>query len=451
MNKIEKIKIKIRNSKGITLIALVITIIVLLILAGVSIAMLTGQNGILTQAQNASKQTDIGKEKEQIALAYNGAVTEKQSTDITADDLNDQFEANGTDATASGENPITVTFGEPSNRVYTIDSNGNITEGGSSQTPGGGTTGSTLDKVTGNEESNTTVYDSLGNKVVVPAGFKVYIPEGTDLEDYNVENGIIIEDVSAKDATTKGSQFVWIPTGTIHRKDKEDVTINLDRYTFASNGDATRQGTNEIDEYYGETCQELASSDYGNTTAINTDGKNGFLEKAASNATGGFYIGRYEARDGKATSARTGSTEDRQVVTKAGSFVYNFVTQIQAATLSRNMYSSSNFTSDLINSYAWDTALVFIQSCSGDDRYSQQNSLNNSLATTGTTEDVKCNIYDMASNCLEWSTETAKNESKPCVSRGSIYDYNGYLASTRCGVGMTFSYDSGSFRPLLYL
>ena len=48
-------KIRTRNSKGITLIALVITIIVLLILAGVSIAMLTGDNGILTQANSANE------------------------------------------------------------------------------------------------------------------------------------------------------------------------------------------------------------------------------------------------------------------------------------------------------------------------------------------------------------------------------------------------------------
>ena len=48
---------KLNEKNGITLIALVITIIVLLILAGVSIAMLTGQNGILTQAQNAKNQT----------------------------------------------------------------------------------------------------------------------------------------------------------------------------------------------------------------------------------------------------------------------------------------------------------------------------------------------------------------------------------------------------------
>ena len=67
-------KTKFKESKGITLIALVITIIVLLILAGVSIAMLTGENGILNQAQNASEQTDIEKEKEDIALAYNAAV-----------------------------------------------------------------------------------------------------------------------------------------------------------------------------------------------------------------------------------------------------------------------------------------------------------------------------------------------------------------------------------------
>ena len=392
----EQRKTKTKQANGITLIALVITIIVLLILAGVSIAMLTGQNGILTQAQNAKNRTEEAKGEEENKLnEYNNIIN-------------------------------------------------NYVNGGTTEIP---TTGSTLGTVTGNEESNTTVQDSLGNKVVVPAGFKVYIPEGTSLEDYNVENGIIIEDVSAKDEITKGSQFVWIPTGTIHRKNKEDVTINLDRYTFASNGDATQQGTNEIDGYTGNPCQELASSSYGNTTAVNIDGENGFLEKASpadEGGTGGFYIGRYEAR--------TDSTNDEnQVVTKAGNFVYNYVTQSQAATLSRNMYTSSNFTSDLINSYAWDTALVFIQSCSDDNRYSQQNSLNSSLSTTGTTNDVKCNIYDMASNCYEWSTETAKNNSRPCVNRGGGYNGSGYLASTRYGRNMTDYGANFSFRPLLYL
>ena len=62
---------KLKQVKGITLIALVITIIVLLILAGVSIAMLTGQNGILTQANNAKVEQSHGAVREGIARAYN--------------------------------------------------------------------------------------------------------------------------------------------------------------------------------------------------------------------------------------------------------------------------------------------------------------------------------------------------------------------------------------------
>ena len=57
------------NNKGITLIALVITIIVLLILAGVTISLLTGKNGILTQAQKAKELNEISDFEEQIKLA----------------------------------------------------------------------------------------------------------------------------------------------------------------------------------------------------------------------------------------------------------------------------------------------------------------------------------------------------------------------------------------------
>lgn len=61
------------DKKGITLIALVITIIVLLILAGVTIAMLTGENGILTQSENARNQTDEAEDIEKINLAISEA------------------------------------------------------------------------------------------------------------------------------------------------------------------------------------------------------------------------------------------------------------------------------------------------------------------------------------------------------------------------------------------
>ena len=58
-----------KNNKGITLIALVVSIIVLLILAGISISMLTGQNGILNRATETKEKTDYAKEKEEISLA----------------------------------------------------------------------------------------------------------------------------------------------------------------------------------------------------------------------------------------------------------------------------------------------------------------------------------------------------------------------------------------------
>ena len=58
-----------KENKGITLVALVITIIVLLILAGVSISLVVGDNGVLTQATNASKNTSVAEAKEAVEQA----------------------------------------------------------------------------------------------------------------------------------------------------------------------------------------------------------------------------------------------------------------------------------------------------------------------------------------------------------------------------------------------
>ena len=393
-----KLKLKIRNQQGITLIALVITIVVLLILVGVSIAMLTGNNGILTQAQKAKTETENATKNEATILnKYNKYLN-------------------------------------------------NVVGGGTVNTP----SGSTLSQADGNQTNNIVVQDSLENKIEVPKGFKVVIPENTNLEDYNVENGIIIEDVSAKNDITKGSQFVWIPVGTI-KTTKGEITINLDRYTFSkTTGDEIAMGEAEIGDHNKNPCKELASSEYGNRPARNIET---FKTKVKDGGAKGFYLGRYEARDGETEIARDASADKtNQVVTKAEKFVYNHVTQRQAATLSREMYGETeNFTSDLVNSYAWDTALVFIQKCSGDTRYSQQNSLNTSFSDKGTTNDVKCNIYDMASNCYEWSTETSPNDIYPGVIRGGFYNRDDVFTGTRYMTQALILAENKTFRPLLYL
>ena len=88
-NKEEKIKKTLKNKQqqGITLIALVLTIIILLILAGVSIAMLTGQNGILTQVQKAEEQTDKASVIEQVRTDILGKQAENQNGDVLSSDL----------------------------------------------------------------------------------------------------------------------------------------------------------------------------------------------------------------------------------------------------------------------------------------------------------------------------------------------------------------------------
>ena len=88
-------KEKTKKIEGITLIALVITIIVLLILAGVSISMLTGENGILTQTQNAKEKKEIASEKEAIQLTMiNREMTNDEKYNI-GEELRDRTLANG--------------------------------------------------------------------------------------------------------------------------------------------------------------------------------------------------------------------------------------------------------------------------------------------------------------------------------------------------------------------
>ena len=376
------------KDKGITLIALVITIIILLILAGISISALTNQ-GLFKNAKAAQNATEKAKEEQ------------GQRLNEYEDEINKYLE---------NEDENTKAFKEKVGKVL-----------------------STTD--------NTEIKDAKNNKIVVPAGFKII--EGAT----TVDKGIVIEDVT--ETATKGSQFVWIPVGTITKSNGTTATITLGRYDF----DAT---TGKESAYSGSYIEEDANDTptlkkYGNTIAKNITK---FKNSVATN--GGYYIGRYEARTVTARNAAGNALT--QITEKGTENIYNYVTQLQAAQLSQNMYNSDKFTSDLMNSYAWDTATVFIQNCGTNSKYSRQNSLNTSLSQTGTNSltdtsktDVQCNIYDMASNIWEWTTETSFISSFPCVIRGGSYGISHYYTSDRDGNGTSSSDGRRGFRPLLYL
>ena len=355
------------KNKGITLVALVITIIILLILAGISISALTN-TGIFGKAKDA-KQKSADAELDQ-----------NTKLDSYEEEISNYLPQDVKQAIKKGK-PLST-------------------------------------------DKNTEIVDEKGNKIVIPAGFKV-TGEAT-----TVDKGIVIEDATS--GATVGSQFVWVPVGKITKADGTKTEIKLNRYTFASDGTPTEKNEEVIDSYFSETASK------GNTVAKDiTNFKN------SVKTNGGYYIGRYEARKNTTSGKLTEVNSDS---------VWNRITQPDAATQARNMYDEQQpFTSDLMNSYAWDTAITFIQNCTDKTNYANQPSLNKSLSQTGTTNDNPCNIFDMASNVIEWTTETSSDSNSPCVVRGGFYGGSLYYTSNRCYYYTSLSNYSLGFRPLLYL
>ena len=121
---------KIKERKAITLIALIVTIVVILILAGITVGMVTSDNGILKETKKAKQQAEIDNEKSIVERAKmlammrskNGAIT----YEIFEPALKDESEKISTDVSDAGD-IIEVLFTD-SNRYYEIDQDGNVSE-----------------------------------------------------------------------------------------------------------------------------------------------------------------------------------------------------------------------------------------------------------------------------------------------------------------------------------
>ena len=151
---------KIKNQKGITLVALVITIIILLILATISIQSLTN-TGLFSKAQEA-------KEKMQ-----NAEENQAKMLNEYEDELNKYISGTVKETFKGTTVADAIQYGDVLNK-----------------------------------DDNTELHDAYGNKIVVPAGFKITNDATT------VDKGIVIEDVTS--GATAGSQFVWVPVGKIY-------------------------------------------------------------------------------------------------------------------------------------------------------------------------------------------------------------------------------------------
>ena len=395
-------KTKIKQEKGITLIALVVTIVVLLILAGVSVNALFGNSGIIEKAKEAQNKMNQATQKDLDAI----------------NELN-----NWIDGKINGS------------------SGGNTTGG---NTTGGDDTSTTqkISTLVGKVvDKNTKAEDAYGNKITIPKGFKVVAhgtAAGSATYTYSGDNIPAVQDGIVIENGTDGNQFVWVPVGTIKNKNNTTNTITLGRYSSftATNGvytpaqvalveNCTQEVT--INTNYKELSVFRAGNSATDSTAQNATARN--LEEFISTtlANGGYYIARFEA-----------SGTASKITSKYNQTVLGNITQPNAAKVAREMYGEVKennelvYASDLVNSYAWDTAIIFIQTYSTEtdaSSYASQNK-STSFANTGKSNDKYCNIFDMSGNAYEWTTEySAKSVDSdfcPCVPRGGLR-YSGWL------------------------
>lgn len=481
---------KIKQEKAITLIALVVTIIVLLILAGISISMLTGENGILNRASEAKESTGVAQTEELVKLSITDALTQGLGS-LTDENLktalNNNIGAGKYEISGNETNGWTV---KVNGKEFKIDSKGNI-----SKTPSGGDTGK-LPTGTG-----TTPY--------LPDEAKFEKVEGTDLS-----TGLVIEEKAT------GSQYVWVEvprTTAVYPKEKLNITEftddeyktieeNLHTYT-----NVYRNGTGFRDTWYDaskDTNEKNLSDWYQNENDYNISKKK-MLKSVYQN--GGFWVGRYEA--GIEINRKASGTATTIPLSKENLYPYIYVTRTQAKKLAEQVESGS-YTSSLMFGVQWDLVLRYIEektveatkenkdkvrtqiekTLNNDSttignywkagrklvrgqyasmmdlaswkKYNENmdNNVNNgklvtgdstipTLITTGGSEETKLqNIYDIAGNVFEWTLEKTSHTDYPCALRGGSYSSYGSLnpASNR-----SYNLTSGSssdvgFRLSLY-
>ena len=417
--------------RGITLVALVITIVILIILATITINAAFGDGGLLEKAQSSKNMAEDAVEKE-----YNkmNSLLDEYSN-IMAEDSNIPTEPNTN--TTEEPNTNTVEEPEPEPETPTVD---DVKD-----------SGETFDK-------KTTIEDEKGNKIVVPGGFKIADDSGD-----TVQQGIVIEDVYASnDNNVKGSQYVWIPTGKfIKDNGKESNEIILGRYTFGERTGTPKliQSADNADyiynvpikfenDYYNSNGTYVEELYYRQGISDDQNGENAtaynlteWINSVKTN--GGFYIGRYEAS--YAGMYKTASKKSKSV--------WNYISQIEASSIAINTYKQSNSVrSDLMNSYAWDTAIVYIQEAGHNNYAYKTDYLIDYVVDTGRTGDEVCKINDLAANTDEWTTESCTfydaNYNFPCVSR--IASFRGSL-TTVDGSYTTGISEYTSFRITLYI
>ena len=448
-------KIK-KQQKGITLIALVVTIIILLILAGVSIAMLTGNNGVLTQAKSAKEKTGEKGEQERVNLAASSAMTLGMGT-ITTENLNkaiqDEF---GAEKSVTGTGPWTY---QGEYAKYKIEKAGTVAiQKPLPKTAEGQAKGTQIENPASYGENPTAQATADG------AGKFFAKPNDATYEKGTVDTGVVIRDKNQ-------NEWVWVPvddatlnqmyqtaegtdlagdTGVKTNKySKGDIIRGVSRGTpnsgsFREPDILTDKDTDDTAIQAGFTAKEAKTALKVMAESLVQDYSD-MIESIAKYK--GFYIGRYELST-KTENGKTIGIEQKDKISQTETSWYELYKY------SKNIAGSENMQTRMIWGCQWDVTCKWLEDHNYDinnssawGNYSNYNTANNyaegsekyeagagEKQETGSSENWKANnIYDLAGNCYEWTQEADSADGRAI--RGGFYDSSGsyYPASDRNG------------------
>lgn len=472
------------NKKGITLIALVVTVVVLIILAGVSINAVIRDDGIIKNAQNSANLTKEVEVKE----AINRTILEFYLTD-DYETLEDFLKAKVTEGkidsvTKNADGTLTVKKGEYSVTVENkTNSSGGSSSGGSTGSNTGGNTGGETQtpEITIGEAKVVANSDGTGSAITdansVYLGNTLYITFV-----HSITGGTTTVDRTIPYAVTANGTYNFTVTGTVNGKSytkNVSVTVNQfkDVYEYMQTNTKVTYSDGDVWIPEGFKISKDSASTVQGGIVIQDKNQNQFVwvpvatladykrtwytgwgsfsdysealpedEKTSVERYKGFYIGRYEAGDKENTGAKTlRSSNDvtKTVTIKANQAPYNYVTRTQAVSLAEGFATKQGYKAKtkLVSSYAWDTTRAFIQKVNSDYGSSSEEgnyydttfsytditgatktkAMSSSvLVPTGQTTPV-CNIYDMGGNVWEWTTESYFSTDEPYAERGGSY------------------------------
>ena len=427
-----------KKNKGITLVALVVTIVVLLILAGVSINLVLGNNGIIAKAKEAQRKSAEASQNDLIGM----------------NELAQQLEGKLNGSTGSGsENggktePETVPY-LPSDDFH-YDTSTSV-------------------------DTGLVIQDASGNEyvwVVVPRTTAVYKTTGlgkttfTDADYTSIENDL--KDYTSTYVTTYGysdtyvaddKSVGWFADETAYNNLKnsmlksvyENGGFYVGRYEAGIGTNRTSIESQVNGKYPVPTTAPVSKADaYPYTYVTRTQAQNLASNVNSGTKTSSLMFGVqwdlvlvFMSKD----TAKITSTDD---LTTNSTAIGNYRDSVFQLSQTGKYATMSDYNLSSTWNPSTTSTTNFVDS--SRNKIAQSSNGNGILVTTGTSEKNKVmNIYDVAGNVWEWTLEkTSKND--PCASRGGGFSNTGtnYPTACRCDVGIDYSNNRIGFRVSLF-